>query len=432
MRRIDARSPVLVGVLLGLAAVLAAAAWWLHPGAPAPLPAVAELPVEVRDRPLVFDSRPIGRIWDERPWITHATVVDLDGDGWLDVVACDGQLHQVVWVRQTAPGQFEESIIARDLPGPARVEPFDFTGNGHLDLLVASMGVIFPNNEKIGSVVILENDGHQRFTPRVVLAETERVTDVRAADLDGDGRPDLVVGQFGYHQGAIRWLRNEGDGRFAPHDLLLLSGTIHVPVADVTGNGHPDIVACVSQEWEEIYLFENQGGGRFVPRVLWGSTNEDYGMSGLVLADLNGSGRLDIVFTNGDGFDYAKPGSRAWHGVQWLENVGDGSWRFHRVGDLHGAYSPCVVDLDGDGHLDIVAVSTFNEWDRPTAVSLVWFRNNGRPHFTRHVLATQPTHLLVVEAADLTGDGRLELITAGFHAYPPYDRMSRLLLWSQR
>jgi hypothetical protein len=52
-------------------------------------------------------------------------------------------------------------------------------------------------------------------------------------------------------------------------------------------------------------------------------------------------------------------------------------------------------------------------------------------NFTPHVLARTPTHLLTCVAADFDGSGNPALVTGGFHAYPPWDRMSRLLLWRQ-
>ena len=73
--------------------------------------------------------------------------------------------------------------------------------------------------------------------------------------------------------------------------------------------------------------------------VFFGSTNEDFGSSGISLCDLNRDGPPDILLTNGDGFDYAEPGARPWHGVQWLENRGGGKFRQQRIGDLLGAYS---------------------------------------------------------------------------------------------
>jgi len=288
---------------------------------------------------------------------------------------------------------------------------------------------VFPNNDKIGSVIVLENDGHQHFTKHIIAEHIARVTDVRAADFNRDGRLDLAVAQFGYDQGEIRWMENLGNWQFRSHILLSLSGTVNVCVADLNGHHLPDIVAVVSQQWEEIHLFTNDGTGNFTDKVIFGSTNEDFGSSGISLCDVNRDGRPDILYTNGDGFDYAEPGARPWHGVQWLENLGEGFFRFHRIGDLPGAYSPVGVDLNGDGKMDVVAVSGFNDWKNPHAASLVVFQNTGNETFTPHVLAHAPTHLITCAVGDVDGNGRPVLVTGGFHAYPPWDHMSRVVLW---
>ncbi len=375
-------------------------------------------------------SEPIGLPVEGQPWIAHISAVDLDRDGRMDLIVCDARENRISWLRQVSPGKFEEQVIATDMRAPVHAEAVDIDGDGDLDILVASMSAIFPNNDKIGSLFILENDGHQHFTPHLILENVARVTDVRAADFNGDGKLDLAVGQFGYDQGEIRWMERTGLWTFTSHNLLNLSGTINVVCGDFSGHHHMDIAALVSQQWEEVYLFENDGHGNFQNRVLWGSTNEDWDSSGLSVGDLNGDGRPDLIFTNGDGFGAAAiPGPRPWHGVQWLENVGGGSFRYHRIGDLAGAYSPTCVDLDGDGKLDVLAVSAFNQWNDPNAISLMWFRNNGDQTFTPHVLAHVPTHLLTIATADFDGSGHPSVITGAFHAYPPYGHPTRLTLW---
>ena len=85
---------------------------------------------------------------------------------------------------------------------------------------------------------------------------------------------------------------------------------MNVCVADMNGDRSPDIVAVVSQQTEEVHLFANDGRGGFTKKVIFGSTNEDFGSSGISLADLNRDGRPDVLYSNGDGFDYAAPGSR--------------------------------------------------------------------------------------------------------------------------
>jgi hypothetical protein len=378
--------------------------------------------------PHSFTHRTIGRPTEGNSWITDVLVVDLDADGRKDIVACDGQRNEVVWIRQMSPGEFAETTLGESIAGPAHVEVADLNADGHLDVLVASMGVIPPSNMPTGSVVVLVNDGTNHFSNRVLLEDVARVTYVAASDFNKDGRLDLIVGHFGYVQGGIRWMENRGDWMFESHVLLDLPGTIHAPVTDFDGDGDLDVIALVSQDSEEVHAFFGDGTGNFTNRILHGSTNKDHGCSGLVIADVNSDGRPDVVYTNGDGFDYATPGSRPWHGVQWLENLGSREVAYHRIGDFPGAYSPAVIDIDADGDNDIIACSAFNDWSDPNAVSLMVFEREGA-RFTPRPLASVPTHLIAVRAADLCGDGRSELVTGAMMFYPPFEHASRVSLW---
>src|SRR5690606_9935839 len=143
----------------------------------------------------------------------HVKAIDLDQDGLDDIVFCEAQDNEVRWIRQTAPGRFApEALLAADLSGPVHVEAADMAGDGDLALLVASMAVVFPHNDRIGTAFILENDGRQNFTPRIILSDTSRIVDMRAADFNGDGRLDLALAQFGYDQGEVSWLERTGPG----------------------------------------------------------------------------------------------------------------------------------------------------------------------------------------------------------------------------
>jgi hypothetical protein len=379
-------------------------------------------------------SQPIGAAIEQPPWIAHLIAVDLDRDHQLDVVLCEAKENKVVWLRQRSPGVFEEIVLATNMQAPVHVEAADMDGDGDLDLIVSSMGVLFPDNDRIGAVFILENDGHEHFTPHTVLENSSRVTDARAADLNGDGRMDLALAQFGYDQGEVSWLERVGPWEFRRHVLLELSGSVNVCVADFNGDGKPDLAAVISQQWEELYYFENLGRGEFSKKRIWGSTNEDYGSSGISVCDLNRDGRPDIIYSNGDGFGpAATPGPRPWHGLQWLENKGDGNFRYHRIGNLPGAYSPIGVDLDGDGAMDVVAVAAYADWSNKNrnVIALMWFRNDGSTNFEPRVLARTPKDQITVAAGNFDPSGKPSLVTGGFYVYPPYESMGRITLWRQ-
>jgi len=292
------------------------------------------------------------------------------------------------------------------------------------------LGMLFPNNDKIGSVVILENDGKCNFTKHIAAEKIARVSDVRAADLDNDGDMDLAVAQFGYDDGETRWIENKGNWKFESHILQYLSGPINVEIVDIDKDNDLDIISLVSQEWEEIYCFINDGKGNFQPNLLYGSSNQDYGSSSISLFDLDQDGDVDVLYSNGDAFDYIPPQGRPWHGVQWLENKGNLAFEFHRICNFTGATNVRAADIDNDKDIDLFAVSAFNIWDSPESYSFIWLENDGNMNFIKREITRNPTHLLVCEPGDFNSDGLVDVVTGGMHTYPPFDRMSRITLWT--
>jgi len=376
-----------------------------------------------------LNPMPVGQTFKDPPLVSNIQVADLDGDGLMDIIVCDCKSNSVNWIRQYPAGVYTETVLADGLNAPAHAQVIDFDKDGDKDILVAVLGLLFPSNDKIGSVIILENDGKNHFIKHVVADKIARVSDVRAGDLDGDGDMDLAVAQFGYDDGETRWIENLGNWQFKSHILQNLSGPINVELVDIDKDGDLDIISLVSQEWEEIYCFINDGKGNFTSKLLYGSSNEDFGSSGIFICDLDKDGDDDILYTNGDAFDYIPPQGRPWHGVQWLENKGNLNFEFHRICNFMGAYNVRPVDIDNDGDLDLFCVSAFNLWDKPESQSFIWLENNGKMQFTLHNIASSPTHLLTLEMGDFNNDGLMDFVTGGMHAYPPFDRMGRITMW---
>ncbi|MDG2476791.1 MAG: FG-GAP-like repeat-containing protein [Phycisphaerales bacterium] len=364
------------------------------------------------------------------PIIAHVTIADLNQDGRNDVIACDINRGRVVWLEQQADGQLIETDIGGELQAPVHAEVSDVDGDGDLDVLVASMGIMLPSNEDIGAVIVLENDGTNHFTSRTVMDNIRRVTDVRPGDLDGDGDIDLAVSQFGYVQGEVQWLENLGEWEFKRHHLMDRSGAIHGPIADIDNDGDLDIVVLFSQEWETVQAFVNDGAGHFTPIVLHDVADADYSSSGLSMGDIDGDGDQDIAWTNGDAFVSVGYRPLPSHGLQWLENRGNLDFAFHRIGDFHGAYDPTILDLDGDGDQDILTVSEFAYWDEPNTPSLRWWSQEPDGSFTAQDLATAPTHLVTCDAGDLNGDGRPDIVAGGMALYQPFDKVDRIVQWT--
>ncbi|GAA4235689.1 hypothetical protein GCM10022291_18280 [Postechiella marina] len=388
--------------------------------------------VKQQEKPKVFTPITIGKTFKEPPQISNLTVNDIDKNGLQDVIVCDIKNNLVSIIKQEPKDTYTEHTIANSINAPAHTEVVDFDNDGDKDIIVAVLGMLFPNNDKIGSVIVLENDGKNNFKKQIIAKNIARVADVRAGDIDGDGDIDLAAAQFGYDDGATCWIENLGNWKFKTHYLQNISGPINVELIDIDFDNDLDIISLVTQEWEKIYCFENDGKGHFKQKQLWGSSNEDFGSSGISIADINKDGKPDILYTNGDAFDYLPPLPRPWHGIQWLENLGNLNFKYHHIINFPGAFSARATDFDKDNDNDIFAVSGFNYWDKPNAESLIWLENTGSNTFKKHTIAKSPTHLITLELGDFNNDGFTDLVTGGVYVYPPFNQTERVTLWMHR
>jgi hypothetical protein len=329
--------------------------------------------------------------------------------------------------------------VLATLPAPAHTEVVDLDGDGHLDILVACLGHFFPSDEKAGSVVWLRGRGDETFEPVTLLRDVGRVADVQAADFRGEGKLDLVVAEFGWREvGSVLLLENHTTDwsapSFLPRVLDERHGTIHVPVADLNGDGKPDFVALISQEHETIVAFLNEGGGRFRKETIYTAPHPAYGSSGIQLVDLDGDGDLDVLYTNGDVLD--KPFLlKPYHGVHWLENEGRFPFTHHRLADMPGVMRAVAADFDGDGDMDIVAVSylpaeEFPGRDGLNLDAVLWLEQTTRGTFVRRPLETRTCDHFTCAAADLTGKGLPSLVVGNFWSTRQRPLSDAISVWS--
>ncbi|MCE9584895.1 MAG: FG-GAP-like repeat-containing protein [Planctomycetes bacterium] len=387
----------------------------------------ARLPAATDAGSLEFRKEGLGRLKRASSNVTNVNVVDIDGDKRPEVLVCDGLLNAVSIVRRGADGWTEE--ILASCATPVHTAAFDADGDGDRDIVVAVLATVRETDEPVGSVLLLVNNGEKGWERRELATGLPRVTDVEPADIDGDGDPDLVVAAFGgTRNGSINWLRNDA-GKWTLVKIADRTGAIHVPVADLDADGHPDFVAITAQESESVTVYVNKGG-TFEAKTAFEARNPLFGCSGLQLADLNKDGQLDMLFTNGEAL--GDPCMMPWpyHGVQWLENHGKLNFEWHEIGRCYGPFGAVAADLDGDGDTDVAVAILFGMWADSGESGLVWYENDGKMNFTRHDIPSPP-RLCTLAVGDLDGDGIPELVSGQMNFYGttgvPGDE---LLMWS--
>jgi hypothetical protein len=266
---------------------------------------------------------------------------------------------------------------------PDSVAIADLDRDGRPDLVTA--------NHEGNSVSVLLGNGGGTFQARQDYATGSGPVSVAAGDLNGDGNPDIVT----VNETDVSVLLGNGDGTVqAANDYPTGSMPDAVAVGDLNGDGRPDIVTANLNGGSVSVLLGN-GDGTF-------QVNHDYATApypgSVAVGDLNGDGRPDIVTANlyGDS-------------VSALLGNGDGTFQAnHDYATGSGPNAVAVGDMNGDGRADVVTANLYGG-----SVSVLLANTDGTLQ-AKHDYATGDRYSLSVAVGDLNADGRPDVVASHY------------------
>jgi glucose/arabinose dehydrogenase len=334
-------------------------------------------------------SSPVVHPSDTNP---HSVVVsDINADGDLDLVAGNATGQSVGFYPGDGSGAFGSPTY---LPVPGRVKyalPVDVNADDEIDLVTA--------NESTHSVSVLIGEGDFSFAPPITYGACTSPHEVKAGDLNSDGRPDLVVPCT---SGSVSVLLSTGSDGYAPFANYAAGAAPHsVAVQDLDEDEDYD-VAVANRSSNNLSILIGDGTGTLQAPVNLDTAPAPHEVR---TADLNSDGHLDLVTAN-DGSDT----------VSVLIAEPDGGFApavSYPVGNA--PMSVVAVDLDGDGVKDLATANSAGYPNPIASTSIGLSLGNGDGTFEPATQLEAGPHPFSIAAGDLDSDEWADLVIANFN-----------------
>ena len=215
-----------------------------------------------------------------------AAAADFDSDGKIDVAVTDSLTSTFGVLLGNGNGTLKPVKNLTGLDGADTILTADMNGDGIPDLIESS--------PVLGEIAVLLGNGNATFKPLKTYAVDTRLTKIAIADHHGDGRLDVVATSYANE---VSVFLGNGDGTLRPRTTLANGHSAFVLVADITGDGVPDLVVSNPRDNTglnfvgTISTFVGNGDGTFKPRTAFNAVYP----AGFALGDVNGDGKLDLI-----------------------------------------------------------------------------------------------------------------------------------------